>query len=491
MTEPLKPPEPASASIARNAAVRTGGELLAKVASVAFFILIARELGEAAFGDFSFALALTSTLLLAAGFGTEELTTREISRDRSTVHVYITNVVAIKVVASVLLLAVAVGITFVGSYPEEVKLAVLLVGAGVAFENTGRSYWSVFQAFERQELLSLSLIIQRFSTLLIAAVVLAAGGGLTEVAGAFLAGAVLNLLTVRWALRRYVIELHFALDTSRWLGIMREGLPIGAIVLLGALLLRLDQTLISFFTPGTGNTEVGYYAAAFRLVEATLFIGWGFNSAALPWLSRQTGRGVVDAYELGVKALAGVLAPITVVLVTLADPVIELLYGPGYAPAADSLQYLGLAVVLLSVNFYAATVLVAQDRPASFARAQLLVLVLNVVANALVIPEHGAAGAAAVALGSAVLLLVLGAVQVQRRIGRASVVRALAGPVLAAAAMAGAIELTALPLVPAALVGAAVYLAAGLAFERLAYPADFALVRRVVLRQRSSAEPSS
>lgn len=484
MIEPPKPPERASASIARNALVRTAGELLAKAASVVFFVLIARELGEAAFGDFSFALALTSTLLLAAGLGTEELTTREISRDRSTVHVYMTNVVIIKVILSALLIVVAVGIVVLGSYPEEVKVAVALVGAGVAFENTGRSYWSVFQAFERQELLAASLIVQRFATLGFAAVALAGGGGLVAVSAAFLAGGVLNLVTVRWALRRYVVELHFELATSRWWPIVRQGLPIGAIVVLGALLLRLDQTLISFFYPGTGNTEVGYYAAAFRLVEATLFVGWGFNAAALPWLSRQTGPEIVNGYELGMKALAGVLAPITVIFVTLAEPLIELLYGAAYLPAADSLQYLGPAVVLLNLNFFAATVLVARDQPASFARAQVVVLVLNVAANAIVIPDHGAAGAAAVALGSAALLAVLGSIQVQRRIGRASIVRALAGPVLATAAMAAAIEATGLALLPAALLGSAVYLVAGVLFERIAYPADLALVRGLASRSR-------
>jgi O-antigen/teichoic acid export membrane protein len=229
---------------------------------------------------------------------------------------------------------------------------------------------------------------------------------------------------------------------------------------------------------------VGYYAAAFRLVEATLFVGWGFNSAALPWLSRQSGPGLVNGYELGVKALAGVLGPITVILVMLADPLIDLLYGPAYAPAADCLQYLGLAVVVLTLNFFAATVLVARDQPASFARAQLVVLVCNVVANAIVIPEHGAKGAAAVALGSAVLLTVLGTIQVQRRIGRASITRALAGPVVAGAAMAGVIEVTGFALVPASLIGVAVYLVVGLLFERLAYPADLAMVRGLVARRR-------
>ena len=194
----------------------------------------------------------------------------------------------------------------------------------------------------------------------------------------------------------------------------------------------------------------------------------------------------MNGYELGMKALAGVLAPITVIFVTLAEPLIELLYGAAYAPAADSLQYLGPAVVLLNLNFFAATVLVARDQPASFARAQVVVLVLNVAANAVVIPDHGAAGAAAVALGSAALLAVLGSIQVQRRIGRASIVRSLAGPIVASAAMVAAIEVTDLPLVPASLLGVVVYAAVGVVFERLAYPADLAIVRGLLARRATA-----
>ncbi|HEX5910687.1 MAG TPA: oligosaccharide flippase family protein [Thermoleophilaceae bacterium] len=474
----------ASGSVARNALVRMAGEILAKTASVVFFILIARKLGEEAFGDFTFALSLTSVLLFAAGLGTEELTTREIARDRSTVHLYITNVILIKTITSFLLVVASVLIVVLGSYPAEVQLTVLLVGAGVAFENTGRSYWSAFQAFERQEYVSLSLIVQRFATLIGCIVVLVAGGGLVAVAAVFLGGAVLNLFTVRWALRRFVVKLRFDVDVARWWPIARAGLPIGVVTVLGGLTLRLDATLISFFTPGSGNAEVGYFGAAFRLVEATLFIGWGFNAAALPWLAQQTGDALRHGFELGTKAVAGLLAPIGVILCVLAEPIIELVYGAQYEPAVLPLRYLGLSVVAYSINFYFSTVLVARDKPTAFARAQLVALGVNVAVNAYVIPRHGAAGAAAVALGTGALLAVLGAIQVQRVIGRASLLRGLLSPTVAALAMAGVIELTQLPLVPAALLGLVVYGATALAVERVVYPDDLAMARVLVSRLR-------
>ena len=84
-------PTPQRRSVAHNAVARAVGEIIAKLASVAFFVAVARELGEESFGDFMFALSFTTVLLLAAGFGTEELVAREVARDRSRLDEYLSN----------------------------------------------------------------------------------------------------------------------------------------------------------------------------------------------------------------------------------------------------------------------------------------------------------------------------------------------------------------------------------------------------------------
>ena len=83
---------------------------------------------------------------------------REVARDRSRLHHYLSNVVAIKAGVSVALLALAAVIVNVGGYSPDARLAVYLVGAGVAIENLGRTWHSAFQAFERMEFISISLI---------------------------------------------------------------------------------------------------------------------------------------------------------------------------------------------------------------------------------------------------------------------------------------------------------------------------------------------
>jgi hypothetical protein len=82
--------------IARNALVRSAGEVVAKVASLLFFVTMARELGREGFGAFMFALGLTTALLVGAGFGTDELTSREVARDHSRAGRYLSDVATLK-----------------------------------------------------------------------------------------------------------------------------------------------------------------------------------------------------------------------------------------------------------------------------------------------------------------------------------------------------------------------------------------------------------
>ena len=150
-----------SKRIATATLIRAIGEIVAKTASVALFIAIARELGEAGFGDFIFGLSLSSVLFTAAGFGTEELIARDVARDREQIHHLYGNVIAVKSLTLVALLAVMAVIVSVGGYSATTHTAVMLIALGVAFEVLGKTFHAIFQAHERMQYIAGSLIIQR------------------------------------------------------------------------------------------------------------------------------------------------------------------------------------------------------------------------------------------------------------------------------------------------------------------------------------------
>ncbi|MGI8873790.1 MAG: oligosaccharide flippase family protein [Egibacteraceae bacterium] len=479
--EPFAPaggPLGTSRRSARNASVRAAGEVIGKGASAAFFIVMARQLGPDDFGAFVFALSLSTVFILASGFGTEELVSREVARDPERVHSYLANVVAIKGLSSVvLLLAVFVTVNLTGQSPDA-RLATYIVAVGVAVENLGRTWNSVFTAYERLAMISISLVVQRTLTAAVGIALLLSGSGLITVSIVFSAGAVLGLLVTTQVLHRFVVVVRWRLDRSMWLPLVRAGVPIGLVTLVFTVLMRVDVVLLGVLTGGEDNNEVGFYGAAFRLVEATLFISWAFSSSVLPWLARRDDRAAIArGYELGAKVITAVLMPIGLGFVLLAPELVALLYGSGYDDAVLPLRLLGVMTLLYGISSLTATVLISRDRPLEFGRVLALVAVENVVLNVILIPRYGADAAAFNAALSALILAVSSLVLIARRFGTVNPLRAFAAPVVGGAAMSAVIVVLSLPLVPAVVVGGLAYLAGTIVFERIAFPADFKQIR--------------
>jgi O-antigen/teichoic acid export membrane protein len=446
--------------IARNAIVRIAGEIVAKIASLAFFVTMARHLGTTGFGEFMFALALTSALCFVAGFGTDDLLGREVARDRSRAPRMLADAAAVKAIGGTLALVAAVAVVNVGDYGWEARAAVYVVGIGTALEVLCKSWFSVFQAYERLDLISACLVLQRTLTAAAGIAVLLLGGGVVGAAACYAGGALVVLLVAEWWMRRLGVRRPKA-DRSGWRPLVRAGFPIGLIGLLLTLLLRIDVTMLSFLSD---SATVGEYSAAFRLIEATQFLGWTFAGAMLPWLARgsvELGRG----YALALKALNGLLAPIGLAFVLFAAPLVQQLYGSRFDGAIVPLRLLGALTVLFGVNAFASTLLIARDRPGAYTRVVAPMVIVNIGLNAVLIPPYGAGGAAFAATVTSALLAGLALWQAHVVVGRSDLVGAFAGPALGCCAMAAVVLVLRLPWIVEAVLGGLAYAVAFAAFE--------------------------
>jgi O-antigen/teichoic acid export membrane protein len=237
-----------------------------------------------------------------------------------------------------------------------------------------------------------------------------------------------------------------------------------------------------------GSAAVGEYGAAYRLIEATLFITTAFNAATLPWFSRRDADAIAHGFELAIKTVLALMLPVGLGLALFAEPVIETLYGPEYDGAVTPLRILGVMTALWGVNATIVTILVSRDRPDVYTVPALVALVPNLVLSAILIPADGANGAAIAAVAAAALLVVLVVPRTARLFGPMAWGRMVAAPVAAGAAMAAAATaLSFVPWVPAALLSGAVYAAAFLAVERLFSPRDFAFYVSALPGSRSRA----
>ena len=452
------------------------GEVIAKLASLAFFVVMARELGARGFGEFQFALALTGALIYLAGFGTDQLLAREVARDRGLAGRMLADAAAVKVLGGLLMLGAAVLLVSFGDTSAEGRAAVAIVGAGALLEELSKSWHSIFLGYERLDLVSAALIVQRTVTAAVGIAVLLAGGGLVAASVVYAGGAAVGVLACELLLRRLGLR-RAQVDASGWLPLIRAGVPIGVVSLLMIVLLRLDVTMLSFLTDAA---TVGVYAVAFRLVEATQFMGGAMAMAMLPWLAR-AGENLTRGFALGLLAVNALLLPIGLALALFAGPVIDLLYGDEFEPSVVPLQILGLMTLFYGINAYASVSLVARYRPLVYGRLLVPVIALNVMLNLILIPPKGERrrrGRARVGrtAGRA------GAVAGARGAGPADLLGAFAGPMLGGGAMAVVVLVLSAPWVAELALGAVVYATVLGVFE---------LVARASAAPASSALPGS
>ena len=90
---------------------------------------------------------------------------------------------------------------------------------------------------------------------------------------------------------RFVLRPSTRIEPRKWAELIRASLPLGIMSLFGAVSFRTSVVLLGLFA--AGSADVGEYGAAFRLVEATLFLPASFNAAALAVVlsPRRQGRG--------------------------------------------------------------------------------------------------------------------------------------------------------------------------------------------------------
>ena len=416
-----------------NTGYRLMADVGGKVGSVVLFIVMGRELGDEAFGVFTFAYALAALLTSFADFGQDKVLTREVARDRDALDSYFLNTLALKAVVALPALGVALAVLAALGRDTQTIAVVALLGAAVLVDLLTSTIFATFQAFERLEFVPVALITERFVTAAAGIALLLLGAGVVAVSAVFLGGALLAFGLAARLLVRRVVRPRPRLEPSRWWSLMWIAAPIGLAGIAAVILFRIDTVMLAAYE---SDDVVGNYGAAYRLFESTLFLSWAVGAAVL------------------------------------GDRVVGVLYGSDFDLAGKALRLLAPAIVLYAIAYLAGYVLVAQERPLVLTVVYAAVALENILVNLVLIPTHSLYGAAvgtSISEGLAACALVWAA---RGCGGTARFGRVFAGPALAAAVAGAAMWALRWELWAATVAGAFAYVLTLIAFERLVYPDD-------------------
>lgn len=379
----------------RSSAWLASEKLLRLALALVVGVIVARHLGPQDYGRLNLALSWVALFGSFAWFGVGDTVTRDMVRDRSQEGWLLGSALLLRAAGSLLAVTSVVLALMLGWIPESVQpLAWILCLSLPLAELTG-GWWLWFQSHLRMgpavRVRQTALVVGALARL----AVVAAGGGVTAIAWTLVGEAALAGLGLLWAYHRAGEGYgHWRFSAAHAWRVFRIGLPVLLGAMVAALNARVDQVMLGAFADAAA---VGVYAAATRLSEIWWVVPTLLVQSFAPRFVFAPGlraRRVERNIALGIVAL-GLLALLPCVALTLlAGPLTALLFGPAYQGAGPVLVVHAWIALFVFIDAAQNQALLAQDRQGVLWRKSLSALVVNALANAWLVPRHGAVGAA-------------------------------------------------------------------------------------------------
>jgi len=389
--------------IARNTGALAAARGLTMLLTLGTVAHLTRTLGQEGYGVLGFGTALLSYFSLLARPGLDTLGTRSLARSPKDVTSLASTVTSLQCALAIVAAGLYAIAVFAFPNPTDVRLALLILGAPLLIQPFSLEW--VYQGLERMGVLAIRNVLAAVLQLVAALVLVRESSDLLPAAAVqglalAVAGGALYL-----AYRSDFGPLRLRIDVKAWAPTVREALPLAASVLMVMVYYNIDKLMLGGLR---GNAEVGLYDAAYRWLTVALVPASILYQAFFPALSASArdrdARAVRARAYTRTNLVVG--APLAVGGVLLAGPLIELLAGAAFAPAAPILSVLMLNVALVYLNMSLGQPLIAWDLQTSYMWVVAAGAVANVALNLVFISTYGAIGAAWATLASEAVVLV-------------------------------------------------------------------------------------
>lgn len=446
--------------VLHNATSATAMRVASMGLSFAMFTFLARRWGDVRLGEFATLFAIFTLLQRAPLLGLHIPFAREVAARPEGRTRHVVNSTLLSLAVSVVL-AVVVALGGAALYPPHMRAAIGLLGLTMIPTGVIVVAESLLWGEERLGVVMTINVVENVVRVAGVVAVVLAGHGLTAVWACILLGRLVMVAAYLGAGGLGRILDPRAVDPR----LLRDYLVMSP-TFLGMLLLSTSINRIDFLILSKlgGLRDVGLYSSAYKINEMLLMAPTILSVVLFPVFSRlaaSPGEGLETLVRRTFRMYFVAGAPLVLLLAAGAEPIIRLIYGPAYAPAAILLCALIAVPVLAGLDQVLTAVLLARGRQTDDLKVLAISCGLYVALLFALIPRLGALGAALATLVTAIAQLVTRYVVTRRGAGVPPLIGSLARPAAAAAAMAAALALLGgRSLVLAAVVALPVYVAA-------------------------------
>jgi O-antigen/teichoic acid export membrane protein len=354
------------------------------------FALLARLLGVEPYGEFIAIIASTAILGTLAEFGFHTLLARSVARNPGNAWGDLMSALWRQFWIGPLMLAVLYGYMqwadlSISSYP-----AGMLVGLSVWCKSLKESIRGVSRGMSRFDIEATFLWTERLGLLVISVSAVALGGGLTSIGAAFLIVRAADLAAFFVVLRRVVGRSTGPSPSVRWLAAW----PFAISNLLFMMYYQVDVTMLAALAT---SREAGLYGAVYRFVDVLqviprLVIVAAFPGMAVAWSTdRSHFRHTLHRLQ---RVLLVVGVPVLLLVFLASEALLVSAFGPDFADGAAALRLLAIGNLFAFQSLLLAQAMQTSAHEHTLAAVLGGTVLVNVVLNAVLIPERGVRGAA-------------------------------------------------------------------------------------------------
>ncbi len=383
-----------SGKLKRNTYWVSLGQLLQMTLALAVVPVATRYLGDEDFGIYSLAGALMYFVFLLNDLGLNTYFTREVSRDLSAAPRWFANALTLKLITVVPCALFLPALALIPAMSEEARWAVVIFCLYGVLSSFFQLSFALFRAHEYMGYETLILVMEKIITSGIGIVLLVQGYGLVAFCGVFVLGGIVSLALSLWVIQRKFFRLRLAFDRQFAREVLVKALPFGLSMFLVTVYDRVDILMLSAMASAQ---EVGWYAAAYKLLSLTNLVPTILVTALFPALSREVALGSDEAARIftkGLKYLVFLALPMIAGATLLADEMVLFVFGADFKNAAPALRILSWVSGILFLNIFLSTLLTAANHQKKLVYVQIAGLFANLGLNYVLIPQYSIAGSA-------------------------------------------------------------------------------------------------
>lgn len=393
--------------IFKNTAFLFTSHVVSTILSFVLIVAIARYLGDAGLGKYSFAFAFAGLLSLFSDLGEMDFVLREVSKNKKLSEKYINNLAGLNLCLGVASIIIPSLIILITKEPLHVVYAVMLASVSTFFINYNKVYFVLFRSYEVMEYESVTSVVERIAALILGLAVLMKGYGIVALLLVLTASNVIKFFLSHVIAKRKISHVKLSFDKDFWNFLIKNGLPFWFTGVFMSIYFRIDTIMLGFMT---NYSVVGWYNAAYKVIDMLGRIPFIATAALFPVMSRlfvSSKDNLKKVFEKSYYYLFILAVPVGIGGMLLSERIIIFVFKSQFKESVIALQILIWAVVFMFVNYLIGFLLNSINKQKLFTLTTGICALFNIILNFILIPYYSYKGAAFATVFTEILNFIL------------------------------------------------------------------------------------